>query len=265
MAYAEKRKDGYRLRASCGYDASGKQITRSKSWRPEPGWSAKRTEKELQTALVRFQEDCDSCSISGNIKFSVFAAQWLKEYAEKTMKKSSIERMRKYAPRADAALGHLSMDKITTRHMQRFVNNLGESGVNKTTGGGLKLKTIKNYLSYVSSVFQYAARMGMLKQNPCRNVVLPKPDAAEREVMTLEQAQVFVDSLDAAPLQWKAFCVLAIYSGLRRGELLGLEWPDIDFDNRIITVCRESQYNPTDGLYTDTPKTASSRRTLKLP
>ena len=83
--------------------------------------------------------------------------------------------------------------------------------------------------------------------------------------MTLEQAQAFVDSLDAAPLQWKAFCVLAIYSGLRRGELLGLEWPDIDFDNRIITVCRESQYNPTDGLYTDTPKTASSRRTLKLP
>ena len=101
MAYAEKRKDGYRLRASCGYDASGKQITRSKSWRPEPGWSAKRTEKELQTALVRFQEECDSCSISGNIKFSVFA---------------------------DAALGHLSMDKITTRHMQRFVNNLGEDG-----------------------------------------------------------------------------------------------------------------------------------------
>lgn len=107
--------------------------------------------------------------------------------------------------------------------------------------------------------------MGMLKQNPCRNVVLPKPDAAEREVMTLEQAQAFVDSLDAAPLQWKAFCVIAIYSGLRRGELLGLEWPDIDFDNRIITVCRESQYNPTDGLYTDMPKTASSRRTLKLP
>lgn len=105
--------------------------------------------------------------------------------------------------------------------------------------------------------------MGMLKQNPCRNVVLPKPDAAEREVMTLEQAQAFVDSLDAAPLQWKAFCVIAIYSGLRRGELLGLEWPDIDFDNRIITVCRESQYNPTDGLYTDMPKTASSRRTLK--
>lgn len=89
MAYAEKRKDGYRLRASCGYDASGKQITRSKSWKPEPGWSAKRTEKELQTALVRFQEECDSCSISGNIKFSVFAAQWLKEYAEKTMKKAA--------------------------------------------------------------------------------------------------------------------------------------------------------------------------------
>lgn len=265
MAYAEKRKDGYRLRASCGYDASGKQITRSKTWKPAPEWTEKRTEKELQKELVRFQEECDSCSISGNIKFSVFAAQWLKEYAEKTMKKSSIERMRKYAPRADAALGHLSMDKITPRHIQQFVYNLGESGVNKTTGGGLAPKTIRNYLSYVSSVFRYAVRMGMLKQNPCENVVRPKADAAERKVMTLEQAQAFLDSLDTVPLQWKTFCVLAIYSGLRRGELLGLEWQDIDFDARIITICRESQYNPTDGLYTDTPKTASSRRTLKLP
>ena len=42
--------------------------------------------------------------------------------------------------------------------------------------------------------------MGMLKQNPCRNVVLPKPDAAEREVMKEEQGQAFVDSLDAEPL-----------------------------------------------------------------
>ena len=265
MAYAEKRKDGYRLRASCGYDATGKQVTRSKSWKPAPGWSAKRTEKELQAALLRFQEECDSCTISGSVKFAVFAAQWMKEYAEKAMKKSSVERMRKYAPRADIALGHLSMDKITPRHVQQFINNLSEPGINKTTGGGLSPKTVKDYLSYLSSVFQYAVRMQMLRSNPCRNIVLPKASTKERRVMTLEQAQAFIDSLDEAPQQWKAFCVLAIYGGLRRGELLGLEWSDIDFEARTVTINREAQYNPTDGTYTDTPKTSSSRRTLKLP
>lgn len=107
--------------------------------------------------------------------------------------------------------------------------------------------------------------MGMLKDNPCRNVILPAPAQKEKRIPTLEEAQQLLASLEGEPLQWRAFWTLAIYGGLRRGELLGLKWQDIDFDGRIITIARELQYNSEDGVYTDTPKTASSRRTLKLP
>lgn len=266
MAYAEKRPNGaYRLRASCGYTAQGRQIQRSKTWKPAPGWSEKRTEKELQEALVRFQEECDGCAMAGNVKFSVFAEQWITEYAMRKLKKSSVQRMLKYQDRTNAAIGHLRMDKITTRHVQQFINNLSEPGVNQATGGGLAPKTIKNYLSFVSGIFDYAIRMGMVKSNPTRNVVLPSPDDQERKTMTLEQAQDFLTRLESEPLQWKAFFTLAIYSGLRRGELLGLEWSDVLFDERVVNVVRTSQYTPADGTYTDTTKTASSRRSLKLP
>ena len=265
MAYAEKRKNGsYRLRASCGYDAAGRQVTRSTVWNPPDGLNEKKLAIELQRALDRFQEQCDNCTMPGNIKFSVFADQWFEEYAKMRLKKSSCKRMTEYKGRTYAAIGHLRMDKITTRHIQLFINNLCEDGINKTTGKGLAPKTVKCYLSFVSDVFLYAIRMGMLKENPCRNVVLPSPEQKDRRIPTLEEAQSFLESLESEPLHWRAFFTLAIYGGLRRGELLGLEWQDIDFKNRIITIARESQYNKEDGVYTDTPKTASSRRTIKL-
>ncbi len=59
--------------------------------------------------------------------------------------------------------------------------------------------------------------------------------------------------------------MLAIYSGFRRGELLGLEWSDVNWDEEIIEVRRTSNYTREAGTYTDTPKTKKSARALKLP
>ena len=59
--------------------------------------------------------------------------------------------------------------------------------------------------------------------------------------------------------------ILLIYTGLRRGELCGLEWKDIDFDNQTMSVQRNSLYLPDKGIYTDTTKTRSSMRVIKLP
>ena len=64
---------------------------------------------------------------------------------------------------------------------------------------------------------------------------------------------------------YRTFFVLAIYGGFRRGEILGLEWPDLDFENCVVSIRRTSQYLKERGVFTDTTKTAKSRRTLKLP
>ena len=66
-------------------------------------------------------------------------------------------------------------------------------------------------------------------------------------------------------LNYRTFITLAVYSGFRSGELLGLEWKDIDWKNNVISVRRTSYYTPTDGNFTDTPKTQRSTRSLKLP
>ena len=66
MPTITKRGDTYRIRAYCGYDAHGKQVTRSTTWKPAPGMSPKQIEKELQRQAVLFQEKCSGQGWGGS-------------------------------------------------------------------------------------------------------------------------------------------------------------------------------------------------------
>ena len=110
--------------------------------------------------------------------------------------------------------------------------------------------------------------MQMVKENPCKNVTLPKPDTKEREIYTLEEAQRLLELFeqeDECYFKYVVFFTLAMYTGLRKGELLGLEWKDFDFEHNLMTVVRTSMWAKGKGMYTDTPKTKTSQRVLKIP
>lgn len=127
-------------------------------------------------------------------------------------------------------------------------------------------KTVKNYISYVSTVFEYAIRLDMMSRNPCSRANIPAGKPTERDIYTLEEAQLFIDTLvEKAPLVYQTYFILAIYSGFRRGELSGLTWDNIDFENRIITIDKALYYTKAEGTIIDTPKTETSQRSLKLP
>ena len=122
-----------------------------------------------------------------------------------------------------------------------------------------------HYLSFISTVIDYAIKMDMLTANPCRRVTIPKGSKKERKILTMEETEKFFALLQTAPLKYRAFFTLDIYSGLRRGEMLGLEWKDIDFETGVIHVQRTSNYTKEKGIYTDTTKTESSVRYVKVP
>lgn len=74
-----------------------------------------------------------------------------------------------------------------------------------------------------------------------------------------------VELLDNEPIQYKTAIILLLYSGMRRGELFGLEWKDFDFENCIVSISRASKYLPRKGIFLKDTKTKSSVRTIKLP
>ena len=265
MANITKRGDSYYIRVSCGYNSSGKQMTQTKTWKPEPNMTAKQIEKEVKRQAVLFEELCMKGYQSQAVKFEVFAEQWFEEYAKPNLRNTTYERMLQLRKRIYAAFGHLRMDKITPRQIQAFINTLSKDGANERTGKPLAPKTIRHNLNLVSDVFSYAVKMGVVSENPCSKVTLPKDQQQEKKIYTPEQVQRFLTLLNDEPLKYRTFFNLLIYSGFRRGEMLGLEWKDVDFENNIISVRRTSNYTGRKGVYTDTTKTRKSQRTLKFP
>ena len=79
------------------------------------------------------------------------------------------------------------------------------------------------------------------------------------------QAQELLNCLQNGPLQYRAIITLLLYSGMRRGEVCGLEWSDIDFKNSIIDISKTSLYLTDRGVFDDTTKTESSKRVIKIP
>lgn len=238
------------------------------TYKPAPGMTQKQIEKELQKQATLFDVQCQNgFSISGNVKFETFAKEYFKQIeTEKQLKPSTVERLHGCEERTYQAIGHLPMNKINKRHIQAFINNLSEPGINKATGAGLSTKSQQMYLSFISNVFNYAIGCDMDVVNPCGNVKVIKKDKIERNVFTVEEAQQFFDLLNTAPLKYQAFFTVALYSGFRKGEILGLKWSDIDFNNMIISVNRTSEFLKSQGgMYESTPKTKKSLRTLKLP
>ena len=271
MATITKRGDSYRIKVSCGYDVEGKQVTQSMTWRPDRGLTPNQIKKELNRQAVLFEEQCSHGKVTANIKFETFAEQWFREYAELNHKDTTLQRERQLARRVYPAIGYMRIDKITARDIQRFINSLARNGTNELNGMPLSYKTMRHHLSFISTIFEYANKLDMISGNPCSKVTIPKnnengkAEVKEKRIYTKKQAREFLKILGEAPLKYRVFFTILMFTGFRRGELLGLEWKDINIEKRTIHVIRTSNYTMKKGMYTDTTKTEKSRRIIDFP
>lgn len=264
MATIRKRGNTYQIRVSVGYDVHGNHKEQAMTWKPEPGMTKRQIEKELNRQAVLFEEMCNRGYQSSAVKFEEFCNEWFENYAKITLRNTTYERMLQLKKRVNESIGHMRMDKITPRHIQGFVNALNKEGANERTGEPLAPKTIRHYLTLISDVFSYGVKMGVVPDNPCSKVSLPKNTSKEKEIYSQEEMAQFLNLMADEPIKYKAFFYLIAYTGFRRGEMMGLEWQDVDFENNIISVRRTSNYTPKRGTYTDTTKTKRSQRTVKI-
>ena len=131
---------------------------------------------------------------------------------------------------------------------------------------GLSSKTILHHHRLISSILSQAARDRIVPFNVADRNYMKAPKLEHSEAVFLDDIQLkkVIECLENEPIKWKTAMYLLIFSGMRRGELLGLEWSDIDFENRIIHIKRTSQYVKGMGIITKSPKNETSYRTIKL-
>ncbi len=131
-------------------------------------------------------------------------------------------------------------------------------------GKTLSSATIRHHHGLISSILSTAVQWQIIFSNPCDRVKPPKIGNPDPKYLDEEQAKQMIELLQNEDTQFRVMIELLMFTGLRRGELLGLEWSDIDFDNKIIQVRRSSLYLPDKGVFEDETKTTGSHRAFKV-
>lgn len=244
MANIKKRGESYQFTVCCGRDVNGKKINRYMTWKPDKKYTEKQLEKEVQRQATLFEEKVLSGQISksGNMKLVDFIPQYLEniksEVAETTFKNYARIINTLIVP----ALGHLKLKDIKPLHVQKFVNSLCDVEATGKNGKTLKPATIQRYYVVLQSILHNAYRLELISSNPADSAKIKLPSIGEQktEIYDREELAEMLSALEDEPLQFQCLIHLAIITGCRRGELVALEWSDINFSSGTITVSKSA-------------------------
>ena len=257
-----KRKDGrWEGRFTAGTDPeTGKQIFKNVL-----GKTQTEVKEKLKKALVEAgQVDFTK---SGQYTVGTWMDTWFENVAKIKVRPSSHQTYKGYIDNhIKPNIGNIPLEKLTTMDLQKFYRKLLTKGrveriESKEQPKGLSAKTVRNINQVISSAMDLAVAQKIILANPTNACELPKVEHLEMQTIPAEQLQAFLDEARATGVYEMYYIELA--TGLRRGELLGLKWSDIDWKNGIIKVRR--QVARVNGEIVEAPlKTKNSYRAVSI-
>ena len=263
----------YKVRVANG---RGKRVTRS--WKPDPKWSAKTTERKLNQFAAELEN-----------KFKSGAVSTKKEKAEAQrqaeIEAAKIKTFRQYAEEVWLP-GKLAGDNIAENTRLSYIRNvnianeqIGDIPIKEITSAmltkllisfqqkGKKYATCVKLYNVLNGIFKTAFEDETIETNPMLRVHRPKKsrreqieDEQKKKVYTPTELNHILESIAQEPLKWQTYICIAAHTGMRKGEITGLHWNDIDFSNKTINVVRNLQYSPDKGIYETTPKSGKTRK-----
>ncbi|MGE7546064.1 tyrosine-type recombinase/integrase [Sporosarcina newyorkensis] len=269
MANIEQRgENSYRFTVYLPKDAKGRYPKERMTYTVEGKYTPKQLQEHLNHEYLKFKAEV----LSGNyvrpeaMTFSAFIKEWDKKYASKLAKTTHGNHVRKLDLHILPEVGHMEMTQINEFILMKLLDGLQRKD---EQDGELSFHYKQDIYRTLKSIFKYAVKWKVLNHNPMDGVEKPKAKDTEDEHQDLqvydegEIAQLMKIIQNELP-HWRAMFTLALAAGMRRGELLGLQWDDIDFDNNQITI-HTSIVLTKDGPHIKKTKTRSSKRTVTLP
>ncbi|PEK99491.1 site-specific integrase [Bacillus sp. AFS017336] len=263
MAYIEKRgNNSYRLVVDVGFNSLGKRIRKTKT-------ITCKNKSEAKKELAIFQTEIEAGAYISPQKmtFEYFIEEWKEKYARKQLSPSTYETYMIYiSNRITPVFGHMKLDQINTLLILDFLDNLQNDGMREDgKSGKLSSATIQYYHRILKNIFTRAVEWKILKVNPVSGIKKPKVIVNKKAVYDESQVQILLEKLNKEELKWKMIVTLAITTGIRRGELLALEWEHVDFEQGKLMVQQSLSYTKNEGHIFKETKTKSSNRSISLP
>lgn len=251
---------GWRASISAGRDENGKLIRKQ---------FYGKTQKEVKSKLEEYKKQINLGILPTDDKLTLeqWYYTWLFDYRIKDLKPKSFEKYegiyRNYIK--DTTLGKIKLKDLRATHLQQHYNKLLD--IDKKA-----VSTIKGLNTRLKPCLAEAEKQGYIQKNYCKMVTLPKDNTVkEIKVLTPDQQQSFIAAIKGHELE--ILFLVALSTGLRLGEILGLKWSDVAFHDGSLTVNRTLQRvteidrdgNRESKIIEQLPKTKNSIRTVPIP
>ena len=256
----EKPNGTYEGRYVVGYKENGYPITKS---------VFAKTKAECNQKLKEAMEKAGKLSsdaINPEMTFGDWLQFWYNTYCKPGVRESTRkcyeDRIRLHIL---PALGHIKLNKLTENDLQQFYTNLKKSGRLKQPevyGPGLSDRMVRSCHATCRAALEKAKEMHLISRNPAIGRKLPPKKAREMQVLTPEEIQRFL--LQAKVDRFYEMFLLELCTGMRRGELLALEWRDLNFKTGELRIDKQVIYL-NGKTVCNRPKTKESMRTVVLP
>ena len=192
-----------------------------------------------------------------------FLGQWLHDYAWPNLAPRTAEGYEHIVKRhLIPSLGSLLLTELRPEHLQRYYSDKLKAG-RLDDNGGLSPKTVRHHHVTLHDALQFAVKWRILGRNPADAV--DPPGYQSHEMRTLDEDALcrFLHAAQATPY----YCLfyLALFTGMRRSELLGLRWTDVDLDQSQVSVTRGLHHLRDGSTSFRAPKTSKGRRQVPLP
>lgn len=298
MATIRERNGTYQISVYSGFDATGRRKRETTTFIPPADLTPKKREKAVQAFAVEFENRVKNGLVLAGEKTTLaeFVERWRNEYALQNLQPGTLE---KYNAEIDEkilpSLGYMKLTEIKPHNVNAFFVSMTKDGVRKDgKKGGYSKRTISKTANVLSSILKTAVDWEVINRNPCDRVRVRGEDTAETiKFFTPDQTAAFLDFIEkpyavytrghtrvddtgipytvgdysltrTMPEQLRVLLNLAVYSGLRKGELLALQWSDIDFQKSTISVTKSAAVVNGEQVCKE-PKTKRSRREVSIP
>ncbi|NBI07220.1 tyrosine-type recombinase/integrase [Senegalia massiliensis] len=257
----EKRgKNSYRLVVSAGYGLEGKRKKFTKTVKCKNITQAR---KELVKFVASVEND--TFIEPAKVTLSAFAYKWLEVYAMPNLADKTINTYQGYLDtKILPYIGHMKLSQIKPMHLLDYYKFLKEK-YKKKNGEPLSNNSIIKYHKLLNVIFKTAVKWEILSKNPAENISPAKYVKPKHEFYDEEEVKLLISCLKNEPMKYKVAIMITVTAGLRLGELMGLKWEHIDFENNTITIEQANQYLSKKGTFTKDPKNFSSNRTISVP
>jgi integrase len=217
-----------------------------------------KTKEDARRNLRKARGDAERGLVfdADNLKVGEYLDRWLSDSVRDTVKATTFERYEQIARlHLKPALGRVKLKALTPAHVRGLYREKLEAGSSA--------RTVRYVHTTLHKALKQAVLDGLIPRNVTESVKPPQPSREEMCPLTPEQAKHLLQVAHESVDRLEALYVLAIHTGLRQGELLGLKWDDVDLEDGSLQV-RRTLTITKDGPVFTSPKTTGSRRSVKL-